>query len=201
MKKYIILAILLSNIYFSTSAQHVCNWSFQYDFSVKCSGPGISLYEFDSLEIFINCPFYSTGLDNCYLKYNDNTSEYSIFLNYHGVCNFKGFKTPPEIIIQIHMFDKFENENFSIMMPITSDTISKPETLVEPLAPGENPENPIVHFDLGPVNFYDIIYFKEKYSGIRILNDGSNVLYTKDAYPFPEIKKLIPVQLTKPKLH
>lgn len=199
MKKFIFLIIVIIPV-LSIRAQEWCKWSLHYEFQLKNSGPSVGRFTFENIEVLVNWPINDNGFMNGNLIFNDSNSTYSIDLFYGGSCAFKGLDTPPDLLLKILLFEKMEEKHFSILVPISSDTLTleMPEKFILPLTVAEYPGFPKLSFNLGTIVFNDYIvpnYDKILYEGIRIKSNWEITKYTSGEYQFPRLKTMIQLTL------
>lgn len=193
MNRTIIVLLLLLFFCFQAKSQNYCSWNFQIDFSLKSSN---SNYQIDSFAILLNEHFYS-GFEKGNLVLNDSANVNSMRLKYHGDCSYEGTKTPPEFFITVFLFDEFKTQHFSIMIPVTFDTLNNVEKFVKKTIYFE--ENSVC-LSLGTVDVSQFIFHNEfinHYLGLRVNSDGEIQKYKQAEFVFPATRRLIQLTTTK----
>ena len=174
-------------------AQDWLAWSFQYDFKIESNKRGN--YLFESMELSINEPFYSDRLQGSALNHDESSSVYSLILSYGCIsCGYGDTHHPPGVFLRLYLFDSFRKQHFSIVVPISFDTITNPDSN-EKIATTADRQIPTgqIYFDLKSIVFQDFIYFNPnytRYEGIRVGSNGEAHLYTAGEFEYPRPEKL-----------
>lgn len=173
---------------FKAKSQDYCSWNFQIDFGLKSSS---SIYHIDSFTVLLNEPFYS-GFEKGNLVLNDNANVNSLRLKYHGDCSYEGAKTPPEFFITVFLFDKHETQHFSIMIPVTFDTLNNIEKFIAQKS--INLEHNPVYLNLGNFEVSEFIFHNDQinsYVGLQVNSNGEIQKYKQGEFVFPATKRLL----------